>query len=270
MVTELHAEVVRAPGASPSSWAFVLHGIFGGGKNWLSFVRKLALARPEWGFVLPDLRGHGRSHDGDAPHDLAHVAGDLARLEARLGFGDARAVIGHSFGGKAALAFGRERPIEQLWILDSNPGIRREYATSETMRVLAILEGLRGGYRTRAEFIRALEQHGLTSAIAAWLAMSLVASKSGGYELALALPVVRALLEDFFRVDVWSELERTDRITHFVVAGRSFLWSADELQTIDALAATNPCLRVHTFPEAGHWVHVDAHDALLAALIREL
>jgi pimeloyl-ACP methyl ester carboxylesterase len=160
--------------------------------------------------------------------------------------------------------------LEQLWILDSNPGVRREYATSETMRVLEVLEGLRGGYRTRAEFIRQLEEHGFTSAIAAWLAMSLQAAKGGGYELVLDLPVIRALLEDFFRVDVWSELERTDRFTHFIVAGRSFLWTADELQTVDALAASNPCLRVHTFPEAGHWVHVDAHDALLGTLVREL
>ncbi|MBM4376146.1 MAG: alpha/beta hydrolase [Deltaproteobacteria bacterium] len=270
-MSRLHAEIVRSGASEPRRWALVLHGILGGGKNWLSFTRKLAVARPDVGFVLPDLRGHGRSHELTGPHDLEAVASDLEALETELGMGRFSTVIGHSFGGKAALVLGRRRALESVWVLDSNPGTRREQATTHTMQVLEVLESLGGPVTTRAEFTRALEDRGLASAIAAWLAMSLrPSSESGRYELGLDLSVVRALLDDFFRRDEWPELTRTDRETHLVVAGRSFVWQAEDLVTIDRLASTHPRLTVHRFEDAGHWVHVDAHDALLATLIDRL
>lgn len=44
----------------PACW--VLHGIFGGGKNWIPFVKNyLAKDLPGWQFVLVDVRGHGES-----------------------------------------------------------------------------------------------------------------------------------------------------------------------------------------------------------------
>jgi esterase len=268
-MTRLHAEVVRADGAKPERWAFVLHGIFGSGKNWLSFARKLASARPEWGFVLPDLRGHGRSQGFAAPHRLDAVAADLAQLEAALGLGAIDVAIGHSFGGKVALVYGSAKPLRQAWVLDSNPGIRYEASQSQTVRVLEMLEGMHERFATRAEFTRAVEQHGFSSAIAAWLSMS-VRPSEGGYEIGLDLPMIRALLDDFFRVDVWSELARMDRTTHLVVAGKSFVWDAEDRQTIERLSASNTMLEVHTFPEAGHWVHVDAHDEMFALLASRL
>lgn len=270
MTTLLHAEVVRAPGGTPKRWAFVLHGIFGGGKNWLSFTRKLAASRPEWGFVLPDLRGHGRSSGALAPHSLEEVAHDLRRLEERLQLGRIGAAIGHSFGGKVALVLGAVSNLEQLWILDSNPGARREHRSLETISVLEVLESLSGRWRTRAEFIRELEERDISASIAAWLAMSLLPDASGTYGLTLELPVIRALLDDYFRADLWSELARPRDATHLVVAGRSFLWTPDDLARVDSLAQATRSLRVHSFPEAGHWVHVDAHAELLALLTAEL
>jgi pimeloyl-ACP methyl ester carboxylesterase len=267
----LHAEIVKSGAAAPRRWVLILHGVLGGGKNWLSFARKLAAARPELGLVLPDLRGHGRSHGLCGPHDLEAVASDLEALEADLGMGRFSTLIGHSFGGKAALVLGRRRTLESVWVLDSNPGTRREHATTHTMLVLEVLESINGSFTTRADFTRALEERGLSSSVAAWLAMSLRSSSEGGrYELALDLPVIRALLDDFFRRDEWSELGRDDRETHLVVAGRSLVWEADDIAAIERLEIRNPRLTVHRFPDAGHWVHVDAHDALLAALIERL
>src|SRR5690606_41911913 len=42
-------------------WMLFLHGILGRRSNWRSFSRRWVAARPGWGAVLVDLRGHGDS-----------------------------------------------------------------------------------------------------------------------------------------------------------------------------------------------------------------
>ena len=47
-------EPVTSIGDAPQSWRYVLHGIFGAGKNWGSVARRLVAARPDWGALLVD------------------------------------------------------------------------------------------------------------------------------------------------------------------------------------------------------------------------
>jgi pimeloyl-ACP methyl ester carboxylesterase len=252
----------------------VLHGIFGAGKNWLSFMRRLVASRPDWQFLLPDLRGHGQSLAAPPPHDLTSAARDLAALDEPAGAAPITAVIGHSFGGKVALAYAAERALDQVWVLDSaplggrgpspapHPGNRADPEASPTMAVLRALESLGPRFASRGDFTRALEQRGFSSQIAAWLAMSLRRGHDG-FELGLDLPAIRSLLASHFRDDWWPELARTDRELYLVVAEKSFVWDAGELARLDELASGNPHCHVHRLPDAGHWVHVDAPEALL-------
>ena len=77
--------------------ALVLHGALGSGQNFRSFVRKLAARRPDYSFVLVDLRNHGSSHSPPPPHTLAAAAGDLRALTQALPeLPPVKAVIGHS------------------------------------------------------------------------------------------------------------------------------------------------------------------------------
>ncbi len=98
------------------------HGIYGAGGNWRAIARKVTDRRPDWGIVLVDLRLHGRSEAGDPPHTVAACAGDLAALVRELG--DVRAIAGHSFGGKTALATRSLVDLDQTWVLDASPSTR--------------------------------------------------------------------------------------------------------------------------------------------------
>jgi esterase len=98
-----HSTPVTAPGATPSRWMLVLHGILGSGANWRSFARRLTAADPSLGLVLVDLRMHGQSQGAPSPHTLEATARDLFRLQEALAL-PVSGVIGHSFGGKVALA----------------------------------------------------------------------------------------------------------------------------------------------------------------------
>src|SRR5690242_11958198 len=59
--------------------------------------------------ILPDLRGFGESTTVDSPYSMDDYASDIAGLLDQLGISKA-AIVGHSMGGYAALAFARMYP----------------------------------------------------------------------------------------------------------------------------------------------------------------
>lgn len=109
--------VVRfgAPGGRPALLA--AHGLFGSGRNLGVVARRLADERE---VLVVDMRNHGES-----PHHPSHtypeMAADLA--EVALAEGAPLDVMGHSMGGKAAMALALLRPdlIRRLVVLDIAP-----------------------------------------------------------------------------------------------------------------------------------------------------
>src|SRR5690349_24970010 len=59
--------------------------------------------------ILPDLRGFGESTTVDSPYSMDDYASDIAVLLDQLGIPKV-AIVGHSMGGYAALAFARMYP----------------------------------------------------------------------------------------------------------------------------------------------------------------
>jgi esterase len=262
-----YSTMVTAEGGAPRGFLLFLHGILGSGGNWRTIARRLTAARPEWGAVLVDLRMHGRSQDAPAPHTVEAAAADLTRLAAHLsGEGKpVRGVIGHSFGGKVALCYRATRPPELLdtWVLDATPSARESPDPDDgALQVLGILEQLPADYPDRPAFVAALTGRGLSRALADWLAMNLEPA-GGAFHLRLDLSAIRALLTDYYARDLWSALEDADLpgTAHVVVAGRS-----RALDEADRSRLAHP----HIIPDAGHWLHHEAPDALIALLSGEL
>jgi pimeloyl-ACP methyl ester carboxylesterase len=270
MPFELHTEVVQASGATPRRLSLVLHGVFGSGANWRSFMRAVAAARPDWGFVLCDLRGHGRSLGARPPHDLEAMADDLERLDGRFDAPIA-GVIGHSLGGKVALCYAARRPgrLSEVWVLDSQPGAR--VFGGPTIEVLELLESLPAAFADRDAFVDAVKAGGQSQVMAAWLAMN-VRRAGDEYLMELDLPALRLILESYYQTDMWPEIARRDpaRALRVVVGGKSAVWQPGDADRLRALAAENPQLHVRELPAAGHWLHVDAPDELRQLFVSEL
>jgi pimeloyl-ACP methyl ester carboxylesterase len=265
-------------GAPPHDVLLFLHGILGSGANWRTIARRLVAARPDWGAVLVDLRKHGRSQDAPPPHTLAAVADDLVALAADLaGRGMAvGGVIGHSFGGKAALAFRGRAPagLLETWVLDSSPSARPGALEAAEARsapgdgaedVLRMLEQLPGRFSSRDEFLAAVIARGFSRPLAEWLAMNLERGEDGA-RLRFDLGAIRALLADYFAQDLWSAVESPDLpgALRVVIAGRSSSVPPEERGRFAAST------EVHVVPEAGHWLHLDAPDALLRLFTESL
>lgn len=268
--------IVSAESAAPQAYALVLHGILGSGGNWRTVARKLAQARPEWGFALVDLREHGRSGGAPPPHTVAAAAADLDGVVAELSdAAPVRAILAHSFGGKVALAF-RDRgaaPLLQTWIADASPSARPEALTErpDVLRVLELLESLPARFSDREAFVRAVTDRGFSAMLGKWLAMNLE-PRGGEVELGLDLGAIRALLTDYFERDAWPEVEREGAPgeLRFVLGDRSDAVEEEARARLDALANERPTtLRAHHL-DAGHWLHVEALGPLVDLLAEEL
>jgi len=96
----------------------ILHGLFGRRRNWQAIQKRLA---DDTRIIAADLRNHGDSPWDDAMTYEA-MAEDLAALITKLDMGPI-VVVGHSMGGKAAMALALSEPelVSGLMVIDIAP-----------------------------------------------------------------------------------------------------------------------------------------------------
>ena len=265
-MSTLNYDLVR--NGTPQRWMLVLHGIYGQGRNWGSVARRVARERPDWGIALVDLRMHGGSLGFAPPHTVRAAAADLQVLRDALS-GDPAAVLGHSFGGKVALAYADLAPagLRQVWLLDSTPATRP--AGGSAWEMLQIVRSLPAVFGTRAELIEALERAGVAPPVAQWMATNLEHG-SDGYRWRFDLAAIEALLRDFFAIDLWHVVESPPGTTevHLVKASGSSVLEGAALERARR-AAHNGRTFVHTV-SGGHWLNADNPDAVVDLLVSGL
>lgn len=260
---------VTAEDTEPLRWLLVLHGIYGSGRNWGSLARRLVDELPGWGALLVDLRLHGGSIGMPGPHTVEAAAADVDRLVEALDV-HAAAVLGHSFGGKVALAYtGRHATeLRQAWVIDSTLAVREP--SGSAWRIIEIVRSLPDRFGSRDELARALESHGYARALGSWLAMNL--ERDGdGFRWRLDWEGVEEMLRDYFRTDVWPIVEAPPEEVeiHVVKAADSDAIGADDVERIRAAGASNGRTHLHVV-EGGHWVNTENPEALLRLLAETL
>jgi esterase len=263
----LHTSQIRAKDTEPSHTLLMLHGILGSGSNLRSLAQRLVQSNPGLQAVLVDLRLHGRSQGFPPPNTVQACARDLAELARGLPLPVSQ-VLGHSFGGKVALAFHAEHPqLERIMLLDSVPGARLSaYGSEQTYDILALLERLPEGFANREQFLGRVTAEGQSRVIAEWLAMNLERT-TDGLRMRIDTKGIRELLADYFALDLWPVISHSSARVDVVIGGRSAVWQADDRARFKQLRQAHPNqFRLHVLEQAGHWVHVDDFEGLAAAL----
>jgi pimeloyl-ACP methyl ester carboxylesterase len=244
--------------------AVFLHGILGNKQNLKGFARRVSERSTTLACVVADMRGHGASHGFTPPHTVAACASDV------LGLAPAPAlVVGHSFGGKVALELVRATR-EALVVLDAPPGARQLAPDGELHRLLRALRTMRPPFASRRSVVEAVQSAGLSLAIAQWMTTNLV-SDGEALRFAFDLDVVEQLLASFATLDLWPVVEdaasRIDGpVVWMVVAGQGGRFTQADTDRLFALAKNGGRLRVDVMPEAGHWLHTEDPEGLLALL----
>lgn len=254
-----------SPGAEPKPWIALLHGILGAGNNLRSIAKAVVEKRPAWDAVLVDLRLHGLSQDVAPPHDLVACARDLHELATHLA-PPARAVLGHSFGGKVAIEWARIEPsLERVIIVDSSPSARPDARGSEsTRRVVDLLARLPAWIESRQQFVDLVMAEGHSRDVANWLALNVKAQRDGSFAFVLDVPAITKMLDDYFLRDSWDVMTKSTARFDFVVGGRSTVVDESDRARLRALEAeTSGRVKLHLIEDAGHWVHVDAAAELV-------
>ncbi len=288
---QLAHSLVAAPGADPQKYMLFLHGLLGTRSNWRSIARQFVQQRPGWGAVLVDLREHGESRGFDEPHTVAAAAQDVETLARSLNR-PVSGALGHSFGGKVALAWATRTPnCELLWLIDSAPGASAiqssetgrpseqadaSTVTADVLRIIEVLGALsrssthQGGFESREAFIEQVSAQGISRGVAQWLAMNLV-REANAFRFGPNMAAIDALFADHREVDLWPELERMrDVDVHLVIGEASTAFNSEDRSKAARVAASRSNVSIHRIARAGHWIHVDAPETLLDTLVEHI
>ena len=265
----LHTELVQSREQEPDAWMVVLGGIYGAGRNWRPVALRLVEARPDWGVILADLRGHGRSPHLEPPHTLDTATADLEETLRALGL-PVRGILGHSFGGKIALtlAIRKRFPLEQVWVVDSTPEAGEPRGSA--WGILRVLRVHPGPFADRSEGISAMESEGYRNSVAQWMSTNLIRD---GEDLVWRLDPdqMEELLRDFFSTPRWNIVEDPPQGTsvHFLRATDSTVLSEGSAHRILEAGARNGRVHLHTV-EGGHWLHTDNPQELHRLLVSHI
>jgi pimeloyl-ACP methyl ester carboxylesterase len=201
---------------------------------------------------------------GDSLNGIARDLDDWASATAVT----ADAVLGHSYGGKVALAYAAlkaQQPL-QVWVIDSTPEIKPPSGSAWTM--LELIRRLPPRFDGREQAVEAIVEGGFTPGVAQWMATNL-AREQDGFVWRLDFATMQRLLDDFFQTDLWNIVEHPgpSQEIHFLKASESSTISTNAL---DRLArAPKDRVQVH-HANGGHWIHAEKPQIVVDLLVKHL
>ena len=230
----------------------LLHGFTATGRSW-DAVRRRIDGGTYSEVLAPDLRGHGGSA-GRTPATIPAVLEDLRQDEPY-------ALAGYSMGGRVALHLALDQPalVRRLVLVSTTPGIAEPAGRAERRR-------------SDAELADGLERAGLEAFARWWGAQPLFAGQPPEVAAAARADRLRntaAGLAASLRgmgtgqmAPVWDRLEELTMPATVIVGERDAKFRAIG----ERMAERLPDAELVVVPGTGHAVHLEAPDAVAAAL----
>ncbi len=242
--------------------AVLLHGFLGSGKNLRSLAQRWVTAQPELRVLVPDLRGHGSSPPLAPDTDLAALAADVLATASAASLPEPFILVGHSLGGRVALAAAERAAarLSEIVLLDIGPA-PIDPATTGSARVLSILLSAPDEVPDRRTMRAHLLEAGLSAPTTDWLLMNLQADADGRYRWRFDRQALARLHDRFNREDLWRVIEARPVPIRCIRGGRSRHVRDEEAARLRAAGCP-----VETIADAGHDLHVEAPDAVIAQL----
>ncbi|MEP2641177.1 alpha/beta fold hydrolase [Roseobacter sp.] len=238
-------------GAPDAPIVLIVHGLYGSGRNWGVIAKRLS---DQFRVITVDQRNHGFS-PWNAEHSYPAMADDLAQVIAHVGA--PVHVVGHSMGGKAAMALAVQAPdlVQRLIIADIAPVAY----THDQMQFISAMRAVDLQQITRRSDAEVqLAAQGVEPALQSFFTQSLdVAEK----KWRLNLDVLAAEMD---KIIGFPQLTgKFDGPTLFLSGANSDFVQPEYRPTIKSLF---PAARFAKLPGAGHWLHAEKPREFEAAL----
>jgi esterase len=206
-----------------------------------------------------DLPGHGQSPPVVDDADLGALAAAVHATVASWHLPRPPKVVGHSLGGRVALAWLRDQPtaLAEVALLDIAPG---PLPTSDSRRVLDILLRAPDQAPDRRTFRTFLVEAGMSLAKAEWLLMNVVCDAHACH-WRIDRAALSRLQDRVSSEDLWSVVERAN-VPLRCLRGRLSPYVTD----VDVARLRELGCSVDTLEGAGHDVHVEALDEVVRLL----
>ena len=235
----------------------MLHGLFGNKRNWLNISRHINRMTQRGVYAL-DLRNHGDSpHSSSISYEL--MAADVHRFLEENSI-QSCAVIGHSMGGRVAMALSLDHPdiVQQMVAVDvapskpPNPGIA-------TTCIKGMLNLPLQNVTSRKQAGQLMKEYIEDSRMRDFLVTNLVL-RDGHWKwrinlegIANSTKALTSLSANYFKMKYMKPC-------FFVGGANSPYLIGDSPQIIRGIF---PNAEIGMVPNAGHWVHIDQSESFL-------
>ncbi|MES3037980.1 MAG: alpha/beta hydrolase [Bdellovibrionota bacterium] len=247
-------------------WVF-LHGLMGYSQNWRRIV--LALEKTEQCLVF-DQRGHGRSFkpvNGFSPEDYAS---DLNNILNELGW-DKIILVGHSMGGRNAMAFAALYPEKMLKLVVEDMGPeKRENAHLYYQHLLDSVptpfvnrEAAKSFFAN--EFSAKVSTKEREGVLSQFLYANMEEKQDGSIDWRFSKDgIIKSVIEGRTS-DRWAYVPKINCPTLLIRGQNS---SEFPRESYEKMLEMNPQFQGLEIPNAGHWVHSEQPELFVEAIKR--
>ena len=235
----------------------ILHGFLGSGENWRSIARILS---ENFTVYLPDLRNHGKSgHDADMTYES--MSNDIVHMIKEVWSLDRVHLLGHSMGGKLALAINEKHPelIDHLYVLDISS---RVYSGGHETILNAMRDLDLSQVQKRSDAGNLLSEGIPDQMVRQFLLKNVVRTAEGSYEWRIGLT---NLIESYDNLQIAIDLDlgRSTPMSLFYGSKSKYIRPEDIENFKDAFKQ----IQVYPF-QAGHWLHAE-HPNKVVEILKE-
>ena len=234
----------------------ILHGLFGSSDNWQGLGKRLG---HHFTVYAIDLRNHGNSPHAEK-FSLPTMAEDLREFFLTHNLTQAH-LLGHSMGGKVAMQFAQMFPalVKNLVVVDIAP---KTYHRSHDDIFSALLGTDPSHFTTRIDVDKALASKIPDTATRQFLLKNLAPRADGTLKWKINLSSIYAHYDEILAELTVTGIFRNP--TLFLRGGKS-----DYIQNDDVAAIRQrfPLAQLATIHSAGHWVHAEAPNEFLQAVL---
>ncbi len=236
----------------------ILHGLFGSLDNWQTHARKLS---EYFKVILVDQRNHGHSPWSD---ELSYelMANDLLELMDDLGI-DKAYILGHSMGGKTVMQFTEKHPerVEKLIVADIG---FKQYPLHH-QQIIAGMDAISATERnSRSAAEQLLSEYVPDAGTRQFIMKNLYWVDKTQLGWRFNLEVLKREMHN-----ILGEIQLTENwIPTLFIRGRKSNYIVDE--DISDIEEKYPDMQLVTIENAGHWVHTEAPDVFMNAVLEFL